>query len=152
MKKLILTISFALFAVFAFSQSVNDYLEIQRGVLKTEKKAIVAEAMQLTDIESKTFWPLYNEYSEKLYILDTKVYNLILKYSNDFEGLTNEQAIELWKENMKIKREMAKLETTYFKKFQKILTGNKLLRYFQLENKIETLVAAEMALEIPLAE
>ena len=135
-----------------FSQAVNDYTEVQRAALKTEKKAIVAEAMQLTEEESTVFWPLYNEYNEKKYIINTKVYNLIQKYADDFETLTNEQAVELWNERMKIKNESSKLENTYFKKFLKIMDGKKVVRYFQTENKIADIVNYQIAMEVPLVE
>ena len=152
MKKLIYTLAFVIFSGVVFSQSANDYLEVQRAALKTEKKALVAEAMQLTEDESTVFWPLYNEYAEKKYTLNTQVYDLIVKFANEYETLTDEQAIALWNENMKIKKEAAKLEASYFKKFQKILSGKKALRYFQTENKITALINFQMAAEIPLAE
>jgi hypothetical protein len=127
-------------------------MEVQRGVLKTEKKAVVADAMSFTEEESTVFWPLYNEYNDKMYTLNTKGYNLIKDYAKNFESMTDEKAVELWNENMKVKAELAKLEKTYFKKFQKIIPAKKAARYFQLESKIRTLVNAELALEIPLLE
>jgi hypothetical protein len=152
MRKLVLSLAFMIFAGVAMSQTSNDYVEVERAALKTEKKAIVAEAMQLTDEESKAFWPLYNEYSEKKYVINTKVYDLILKFANEYETLSDEAAIELWKENMKVKNEKARLESTYFKKFQKILSGKKVLRYFQTESKLAAIVNYQLASEIPLAE
>jgi hypothetical protein len=38
-----------------FAQTIDDYIEITRDVLNTEKKAAVAEAMQLSDLESAPF-------------------------------------------------------------------------------------------------
>lgn len=153
MKKLLIGLTVLFFATTAFSQTIDDYMEVQRGVLKTEKKAIVAEVMQFSDAESTVFWPLYNEYNEKMYTLNTKVYNLIKEYAKHYgESMTDEKAIEIWTNSMKIKSELAKLERTYYKKFQKILTGKKATMYMQLENKIKTLVHAELALEIPMME
>lgn len=152
MKKIVYTLAFVLLSGIVFSQSANDYVEVQRTALKTEKKAIVAEAMQLTDAESTVFWPLYNEYNEKLYVLNTKTFNLIMKFADEYETLNDEQSIALWNENMKIAKEVSKLEASYFKKFQKVLGGKKVLRYFQTENKIESLINFQLAAEIPLAE
>ncbi len=152
MKKLVLSLAFALLAGVVFSQSANDYMEVQRAALKTEKKAIVAEAMQLTEEESTIFWPLYNEFNEKKYIINTKVYNLIQKYANEFETLTNEQAVELWNESMKIENENSKLNAAYFKKFLKVMDGKKVVRYFQTENKIADIVNYQITMEVPLVE
>lgn len=152
MKKLIYTFVFVFLSGIAFSQTANDYLEVQRAALKTEKKVLVANAMQLTEDESTVFWPLYNEYNEQTYKLNTNTFALIMKFAKKYETLTDEQAIELWKSSMKLKNEQSKLEASYFKKFQKILSGKKVLRYFQTENKIASLINFQMSLEIPLAE
>ncbi len=152
MKKIFFGMVMFFLGTTLFAQTLDDYMEVQRGVLKTEKKAVVAEAMQFTDAESTVFWPLYNEYNDKKYTLNTKVYQLIKKFADNYETMSDETAIELWQENMKIKQELTKLEKSYFKKFQGILSGKKATRYMQLENKIKALINAEIALEIPLME
>lgn len=152
MKKSIITLLILVFGITVYAQNLDDYMEVQRGVLKTEKKAIIAEAMSFTEQESSVFWPLYNEYNEKMYTLNTKTYNLIKDYAANFETLTDEKAVTLMKSAMLIDKELSSLEKTYFKKFQKIIPGKKAARYFQLENKIKALVDAEMALEIPLMD
>lgn len=152
MKKLVLGLSLLFFAANMMAQNINDYMEVERAALKTEKKALVAEAMQLTEAESTVFWPLYNEYNDKKYLVNTKVYNTIVDYAENYMSLSDEKAIELYTNSMKHKQELAKLEKSYFKKFQKIMPGKKAVRYFQVENKIKMLIDAEIALEIPLVE
>ena len=61
-KTVISLIALFVFSVSVFSQTDNDYLEIARDVLKTEKKAVIAEVMELSETESIPFWELYNEY------------------------------------------------------------------------------------------
>ncbi len=152
MKKIILGFSLLFFAATMMAQNTHDYMEVERAALKTEKKAIVAEAMVFTEDESKVFWPLYNEYNEKKYVVNTKIYNNIVEYADNYETLSDEKAIELWMNSMKYKDELSKLEKTYFKHFQKILPGKKAARYFQVESKIKMLISAQLALEIPLIE
>jgi len=152
MKKIVSGLSFIFFAAAMMAQNTHDYMEVERAALKTEKKAIVAEAMDFTETESKEFWPLYNEYSEKKYVIYTKVYNNIIEYADNFETISDEKAIELWTNSMKYKDELAKLEKTYFKHFRKILPGKKAARYFQVESKLRMLINAQLALEIPLVE
>ncbi len=152
MRKLILSLAMMIFAGVAMSQTANDYMEVQRAALKTEKKAIVADNMELTEAESTVFWPLYNEFNEKKYELNTKVYQLIVKYADKYETLTDEESVELWKENMKLKNELNKLNATYFKKFVKILSGKKAVKYFQIESKIDAMVKYELADQIPLVK
>jgi hypothetical protein len=42
------------------------YLELLRQDLRTQKTAIVTEAMNLTDAQSATFWPVYDEFSREM--------------------------------------------------------------------------------------
>jgi hypothetical protein len=152
MKKIILGLSFVFFAAAMMAQNTHDYMEVERAALKTEKKALVADAMELTEDESKVFWPLYNEYNDKQYVINTKVYNTIVDYAENLDTLSDEKAIELWNESMKQRDELSKLKKSYFKRFQKILPGKKVVRYFQVENKVWALINAQLALEIPLMQ
>ena len=135
-----------------FSQTDNDYLEIARDVLKMEKKAAIAEVMQLSDLESTPFWELYNEYQGKLYLVQNKRIDIIQDFADNFEQLTDEKADALWLGAMQYNQELLKLEKMYYKKFKKILPAGKAARFFQAENKIETMIDAQLALEIPMIE
>lgn len=152
MKKTLIIIVFLLTVTGTFAQNERDYLEVTREVLKTEKKAAIAEAMALTEAESPAFWSLYNEYNEKMYIINTKLFDIIKDYSDNYESMTNEKSVELWTNAVNVEMDLLKLEKTYFKKFLKILPGTKAVRYLQAENKIKTLVDAQLSLQIPLFE
>ncbi len=132
------------------AQTFDDYLEVAREVLNADKKAIVAEAMELSDAESVPFWALYNTYNAELYKVHTKRVNLIKDYAENYESMTNEKADELWKGTMSYKKELLSLNQSYYKKFKKIIPVNKAVLYFQVESKIDALINAELAEGIPL--
>lgn len=123
-----------------------------RTVLKTEKKAAVAEIMTLSTEEADVFWPLYNEYNDKLYEIGNRELKIILDYAENYEKMTNEKADEIWINYMKIQTEYLKLSKQYYKKFKKILPAGRVAKYFQAENKINTLIDAQLAIEIPFIE
>lgn len=152
MKKLILGTLFLFIAVMAFSQTADDYIEIMRSVLNTEKKAVIAEVMTLTKEEGDVFWPLYNEYNDKLYQVGTKEVKIISDYADNFTSITDEKADELWASYMLVQSEYLNLKKQYYKKFKKILPAGKVVKYFQAENKIKTLIDAQLSLEIPFVE
>jgi hypothetical protein len=135
-----------------FGQTIDDYLEVAREVLKTEKKAIVAEAMLLSGTESVPFWEMYNEYNAELYKVHTKRVNIIKEFAVNYESMTDAKADELWNNTMAYQSELLKLNKTYYKKFKKILPAGKAALYFQVENKIAALINAQLATEIPLVE
>lgn len=152
MKKILIIISTCVFTFNIYAQTDNDYLEIARDVLKTEKKAAIAEVMQLSESESQPFWTLYNEYQGKLYIVQNKRIAIINDFAENYENLTDEKADELWLNTMKYKQEILKLKKTYYARFKKILPAGKAARFMHAENKIETLINAQLALEIPLIQ
>ncbi len=152
MKKLIIGFVLTVFAFGLNAQAVNDYMELSRQALKIEKKAIITDAMLFSEEESEVFWPLYNEYAEKMYIINTSKLNLIKDFANSYETMPDEKAQELWTKAMSVDEELLKLEKTYFKKFLKILPATRVVRYFQIENKMDMLIGAELAEEIPLMQ
>jgi hypothetical protein len=152
MKKILFVLAAAALTISANAQTENDYLELTREVLKAEKKAVVAEAMQLTEAESQPFWNLYNEYQTALYAVQNKRIDIIKDYANNFDSLSDEKADELWIGSMKYKNELLKLKKSYYAKFKKVVSPGKAARFMQLENKIETLIDAQLALDIPLIE
>ena len=134
----------------AFAQTADDYIEIAREVLKTEKKAAIAEAMMLDETISAQFWELYNEFNNKLYTVHTKRIGIIKDYANNYGSLTPEKADELMSASINYQQELLNLKKTYYKKFKKAFGPIIAARYMQAENKIEAMVDAELAYEIPL--
>ena len=152
MKKFILIVSYIFICTLTFAQSANDYIEMTREVIKAEKKAAVADAMQLTDAESQPFWDLYNEYQGKQYPVHNKRIAIIKDLADNYENLSDEKADELWTNYMKFQQELLKVKISYYKKFKKILPAGKAALFMQTENKIEALINASLAAEIPLIE
>jgi hypothetical protein len=148
-------ITFLLACLISFStyaQTIDDYIEIARDVLNTEKKAAVAEAMQLSEAESALFWELYNEYNLEANKVHNQRIALIKDFANNYEDLSDEKADELWNGVISYQQQLLKLKKSYYKKFKKIISPGKAARYFQIENKIEALINASLASEIPLID
>jgi len=152
MKKILLAVGTAFLSLTALAQSSNDYIEMTREVIKAEKKAAIAEVMNLTDAESQPFWDLYNEYQGKQYPVHNKRIAIIKDFADNYENLTDEKADELWTNYMKFQQELLKVKISYYKKFKKILLAGKAALFMQTENKIEALINASLAAEIPLIE
>lgn len=152
MKKILIAVAALAWSLGMLAQSGNDYLELTREVLKVEKKAAVTEAMQLSDAESQPFWNLYNEYQTALYVVQNKRIDIIKDYAEHFDSLSDEKADELWMGSMQYRNELLKLKKKYYAKFKKVVSPGKAARFMQLENKIETLIDAQLALDIPLIE
>ncbi len=149
-KTVLLVIGMMMVMNSAFSQSFDDYMEVVRDILNTEKKAVVAETMTLSEAETGPFWALYNEYNSELYKVHTERVNIIKDFAANYESMTDEKADALVNRSLAYQTKLLKLNKIYYKKFKKILPATKAALYFQIENKINDLVNAELATEIPL--
>ena len=127
-----------------------DNMQIVLEKIRADKKLLVAENMQLTEAEAKAFWPVYDQYQDELFLLRARTAKLIKDYSEAYEKMTNDTAKKLLDELMTIEALGPKLRQTYLPKFRKVLPEAKVVRYYQIENKIQAALMYEIASNIPL--
>jgi hypothetical protein len=139
-------------AVPVMAQDTNTEIELTRSVIQTERQNIVAKAMNLDPAEAEEFWPLYRQYQTDRAALVDRDVKLITDYADNFEIMTDVKAGQMLDEYLAIEKQYLKLKTNYAKKFRKILPEKKVTRFFQIENKLDAVIDAELAREIPLVE
>lgn len=130
----------------------SDNMQVLVEKIRADKKLLVAENMQLTEAESKKFWPVYDRYQDELFILRMRSLKLIQDYAENYESMTNEMAKKLLDEYLAIERLREKVREAYLPKFRKLLPEIKVARYYQIENKIGAVVNYELATQIPLVK
>jgi hypothetical protein len=129
-----------------------DNMQIVLEKIRADKKLLVAENMQLTEAEAKAFWPVYDQYQDELFLLRARTVKLINDFAGAYEKMSNETAKKLMDEYMTIESLGPKLRQTYLPKFRKVLPEVKVVRYYQIENKIQAALFYELAKSIPLAK
>jgi uncharacterized membrane-anchored protein YhcB (DUF1043 family) len=130
----------------------SDNMQIVLEKIRADKKLLVAENMQLTEAEAKAFWPVYDQYQDELFLLRARTAKLIKDYADAYEKMTNDKAKKLLDEYMMIETLGPKLRQTYLPKFRKVLPEVKVVRYYQIENKIQAALIYELAANIPLVK
>jgi hypothetical protein len=146
-----------LFAVPAFAQtagSADTNMEILVQKLKADKKLLVANNLELTDAESKGFWPLYDAYQKDLQEVNEQLGKTIWDYADAYSqgkgSISNDIAKKLLNEAISVEEQEVKLKRTYADKIGNVLPAAKTARYIQIETKIRALVKFELARQIPL--
>ena len=129
-----------------------DNMQIVLEKTRADKKLFVAENMQLTEAEAQTFWPVYEQYQDELFLLRARTAKLIKDYGDAHEKMTNDTAKKLLDELMTIEGLGPKLRQAYLPKFRKTLPEVKVVRYYQIENKIYAVLLYELARNIPLVK
>jgi len=147
MKKFVILLLLSL-SVSLFAQ--DDFIELLRQDLKTQKVAIITETMNFNEEESNAFWPVYREYDFEATKLADERIAIIKDYADNYEKMTDAKAKELIERSMKNEENRLKLRKKYFKEFLKVLPAIKAARFAQVDNQISLLLNLQIASELPL--
>lgn len=155
-KNKLLCVGFVAMMTCAVTATAQDKpannMQILVEKVRADKKLIVADNMQLTETEAKAFWPVYGQYQNELFLIRTRSAKLIGDYRKAYENMTNDTAKILLDEYMTIEALTLKLRKAYLPKFREVLPETKVMRYYQIENKIEAALRYELATSIPLTK
>lgn len=127
-----------------------DNMQFVVEKIRADKKLFMAENMQLTEAEAKAFWPIYEQYQDELFLLRARTLKLINDYAEAYQKMTDDRAKNLLDEVITIESLGLKLRQAYLPKFRKVLPDVKVVRYYQIENKINAALMYEFAANIPL--
>ncbi len=127
-----------------------DNMDILHDKIQADKKLLVAENMELTETEAKAFWPVYADYQNELFLLQSRSLKLIKDFAEVYQKMTDSDAKKLLDEYLTIEGLRLKVRQAYLPKFRKALPEKKVARYYQIENKILAVLTYEFAKQIPL--
>jgi hypothetical protein len=140
-----------LFAGSAAAQQEGD-VQVGRAQIQAERTKLVSDNLPLTEAEDKAFWPLYNRYRDERRQLNDRAVALIEAHAKHYDALTDRDAETYLKEMLDVQRAQVDLKRSYVGKFRKILPPKKVARYFQIENKMDAIVAYELSQVVPLVQ
>ena len=129
---------------------LREVIELTRSVLQLQRKAIVSNAMEFSERENQVFWPVYREYHAEVDGINDRLAALITDYAKDTINVSPAEAEDMLADYLRIRAERIKLKQSYVKRFQKALPSIRVVRYYQIENKLDTALDLELAKSIPL--
>jgi Spy/CpxP family protein refolding chaperone len=123
-----------------------------RKAVQTDKRALVASTLQLTDAEAKKFWPIYDSYQ--------RVYDMLNRERNTaLEGLVARDrpmsdlyARNLANELINVEEQEIKARRKMHNAVMRALPPRKAARYLQLEANIRAVRAYDIAVGFPLVQ
>jgi Spy/CpxP family protein refolding chaperone len=131
---------------------VERQMDSVRQIVRTNRKKIIAGGMDLTTQENQKFWPLYAEYRDSSQKQNDRLTKIILEYAKNYDTLTDPQAVKLMTDYANLDQDRLNLRGAYVKKFASFLPPKKLMRYFQLETKLDAMMNYDLAGSIPLPQ
>ena len=92
--------------------------------VKADKKRIVAAHMELTEVEAKDFWPVYEVFQNDLYAINQRIARLISSYTKAYRSRTldDDMASVLISGMVNIQKNDAELMASYVPRLEAVLT------------------------------
>lgn len=143
-------------AIFAFSfvnaQSAKEEVDIMQAAFGMEKKAMMAEFVKVDAAQADAFWKLYDEYETTRKAYGKERINLLDKYVENYNKLTNEYADSWTKQVLSLQKKNDKLLVTYYNKIKKVTNPIVALQFFQAEGYILSGIRLSILEALPLPE
>lgn len=149
MKKITLFLTALFLASFAYTQSNKEEIDLVQAAFGMDKKAIVADFVQLSDTQKDAFWTLYDEYETKRKELGRERIVLLQQYAEQYMKMTSEQADEWTKKVMQLQVKTDKLIGTYYEKVKGVSDGVVATQFYQIENYILSMIRMSILQEVP---
>jgi hypothetical protein len=132
------------------SSEILDEIALTRSGIQARRQAIVTSAMDLTGPEAAAFWPVYRDYRNDMAKVDDRLVELIIIYATNYTSLSDELAKKLVVDYLDVERGRLDVKSQYLPRFESVLPARKVARFFQVDNKLDKKLQAELAAEIPL--
>jgi len=129
--------------------NAQDDLKLVSEVIRNQRKSYIEKIMEFTPPEKEAFWPLYTEYESGLSKIREKRIELATSIFQKRGILSDDEAITMLNQRMKIDVDELKYKLSYVSKFMKVLPGRKVARFYQAENRFDTAAIAELYSNIP---
>jgi hypothetical protein len=119
--------------------------------VENQRRILVAGALPLTDAEADAFWPLFDAYEKERRPLDERANKQVADFLAQSATLTDAQAKAMVDEALAIEEGRLRVRRTYLGRMAKAIPPRKLARFFQIDNKLDAVVRADISKQIPLA-
>ena len=143
--------SFCLAAGAATAQTVRETLDVTRQAVESQRRVLVSGALPLTDAEADAFWPLYDAYEKERRPLDERANKLVADFLAGASSLTDAQAKAMVEEALEIDGGKLRVRRGYLGRMLKAIPPLKVARFYQIDNKLDSVVRADISRQIPLA-
>ena len=138
----------------SMAASANDERADGRAMIQAERQAMIRSELHMTDAEATEFWPVYESYRAKHDEIMRRYGDLIREYVRRYDDadLSDEYADEMIETYFGIKEELLQVQQQFLPKFRGALPALKVARFFQLENRFNTEIDAQLATVVPLVD
>lgn len=132
------------------AQDESEYERLHRES-DIERQAMIAENLPLLDSEAEAFWDLYLEYRVADREMDDQRVELIRHFEEADDVFTDDEGKRIVMEALRIEQQRQAFKQQFFEKFSLVLPGSKLIRYYQIESKLDAVKRYFWTSGVPMA-
>jgi hypothetical protein len=152
----ILVLSLAPFAAMAQDALDGDEVEAlfvkARQFMAEERATQMPEELALTSAEADAFWPVYDAYREEIEALNDEYAALLQSFVEGFDSMTDADASDMLDEYFVIESGLVYVRQRYAQAFLDVIPARKLVRLYQMENKIDAMAQLPLIIDVPLLQ
>lgn len=137
MKNIILILLLALTAGMAQAQTPKERIEAL-------KISYITRALHLTPEEAQAFWPIYNEYQDKLEVLKKERRAATFERWKKDRDLSDREIEEALDQYLAYNRKELDLQETYIEKFKTVLPVKKVAQLIVAEERFKLVLLEEL--------
>ena len=137
-------------AQLALAQTMKESLDIKRQAIAAQRRVLVSGALPLSDDEAKAFWPIYDAYEKQRADIDERTNRLVADFAAISGNLTDSQAKAMLPVALRLDEERLVAKRDVMGRMSKALPPRKLIRFFQIESKLDAEVRVDILRQIPL--
>ena len=120
--------------------------------MRTDRKVLIRRAMGLTAEEEQKFWTPYRKYSEDMEAVRDLRIKVITDFAANIDNMTDDLARQLLKDWLEYSDRTVQVRRKHLNSFRKAVGYQKVVRFYQLENKVDTIINFAISMQVPLLE
>lgn len=134
----------------ALEAEIDQAIALLRQDVRAGKAEIVRKTMELDSSEAEVFWPIYEEYQAELQALADERLAIVEELAEHYESLEDARARSLLERHVVLEEKKLSLMKKYKDRMLEALPVKLVVRFLQVESRLNHFVELTFASQIPL--
>jgi hypothetical protein len=129
--------------------TIDSTIAVVRANMQADRTALITTGMNFNEKDGAVFWPIYKQYEYERSKLDDRRVAVIKEYTQKYPTLTDAEAKAMAEQMLQCDSDLAALKKKYYKKFNKVLPGLTVTKFFQLERRVDLMMDMQVEASLP---
>ncbi len=131
---------------------LDKLVDLMRQDVRAQKSDIIGKTMAFDAAQAAAFWPVYKAYEAELQAASDDRLAVIQDLAEHFDTMNDTKAKGLLDRSFAYEQKRLAVMTKYKDELLKVLPAKVVARFFQVDARLNNLVALEVSSQIPLVK